>query len=66
MIVNEGLRKKWEWIKMVRKHGVCLKCAGKGHHIAERTAGGSKPGIAKSTGGKLAAMLDQMQDKMDS
>jgi len=29
MIVNEGLHKKWEWIKMVRKHSVCLKCAGK-------------------------------------
>ena len=66
MIVNEGLRKKWEWIKMARKHGVCLKCAAKGHHIAECTVGGSKPGTTESNGGKLAAMLDRMQDNMDS
>src|SRR5277367_4844491 len=65
MIVNEGLRKKLEWIKLARKHGVCLKCAGKGHRIAECTAGGSKPGTAESNGVKLTAMLDHTQD-MDS
>ena len=51
---------------MARKHGVCLKCAGKRHRIAECTVGGSKPGTTESNGGKLAAMLDHMQDNIDS
>ena len=61
MVVNEGLRKKWEWIKWAKRENVCIRCAGKGHRIAECTAGGSKPGE-----GKLNAMLDHMQDEADS
>ena len=66
MIIHEGLRKKLEWIKLARKHNVCLKCAGKGHRIAECTAEGSKSGTAESSGEKLNAMLDHIQDNMDS
>ena len=63
MIVNEGLCKKLEWIKLAKKHDVCLKCAGKGHRIAECTAGGSKP---SENGSKLTTMLDHIQDNINS
>jgi hypothetical protein len=62
MVVNEELRKKWDWIKWARKENVCIKCAGKGHRIAECTAGTSKPGEKD----KLNAMLDHIQDNNDS
>jgi hypothetical protein len=63
MVVNEELRKKWEWIKWARKEGVCIKCAGKGHRIAECVAGSSKPSEKDA---KLNSMLDRMQDNVDN
>src|SRR5438045_9794190 len=38
LVINEGLRNKFGWIKWATRVGVCRKCAGKGHHMSEYTA----------------------------
>src|SRR4030095_4712366 len=57
LVINEGLRNKFGWIKWATKIGVCRKCAGKGHRMAECTAGEVKPSE------KLNAMDDHVPDK---
>src|SRR5437762_2650470 len=39
LVINESLCNKFGWIKWATKIGVCHKCAGKGHRMAECIAG---------------------------
>jgi hypothetical protein len=43
LVVNENVQNKVEWIEWMRRENLCIKCAGKGHRIAECTVGSSKP-----------------------
>src|SRR4030095_1745483 len=48
--------KKLGWIRWATRIGVCRKCAGKGHHIAECTVGEARPSEKRNA-------MDHIQEK---
>ena len=62
LIIYEHIRNKREWILWAKKLGICIKCAGKGHHSTECSVADSKPGERQ----KLNAITMAQDNSIDS